>query len=166
MLIRNTQTTWHKALSTPPTNIYSFVICYLNNTLANNISLSKWGLKKLAKRDICDGNQTSGHVVGVCKTALDKKRCNWRYDSILTLLSNFIKTVKNIKIHCDIEGYMNSSVITGAENRLDMIVTQSESTIFVLELNAGFKTNLDFNTKRKANKYKKMLKSLENNLQK
>ena len=104
--------------------------------------------------------------MGGCETALDKKRYNWRYDLILALLSNFIKTVKNIKIHCGIEGYMNSSVLTAAENRLDMIVTQSESTIFVLELNAGFKTNLDFNTKRKANKYKKMLKSLENNLQK
>ena len=40
--IRNTQlhdkkhtTTWHKALSTLPTNIYSFVVCYLNITLAN-----------------------------------------------------------------------------------------------------------------------------------
>ena len=68
-------TTWHKALSTLPTNIYSFVICYLNNTLANNTNLSKWGLKNL-KCDICDGNQTLGHVVGGCKTALDEKRYN------------------------------------------------------------------------------------------
>ena len=37
-------TTWHKALSTLPTSIYSFVIRYLNNTLANNTNLSKWGL--------------------------------------------------------------------------------------------------------------------------
>ena len=27
-------TRWHKALSTPPTNIYSFVIRYLNNTFS------------------------------------------------------------------------------------------------------------------------------------
>ena len=32
-------TTWYKALSTLPTNIYSFVIRYLNNTLANNTNL-------------------------------------------------------------------------------------------------------------------------------
>ena len=68
-------TTWHKALSTLPTNIYSFVIRYLNNTLANN-TMGKWGLKNFAKCDICDGNQTLGHVVGGCKTALEEKRYN------------------------------------------------------------------------------------------
>ena len=59
-----------------------------------------------------------------------------------------------MKIHCGIEGYMNT-VITREENRPDMIVTQSESTIFVLDLTVGFETNLDLTTKRKANKYKK-----------
>ena len=111
-------TTWDKALSTLPTNIYLFVIRYLNNTLAKNTNLSKWGLKNFAKCDICDGNQTSGHVVGGCKTKLDVKRYN---DSILAVLSNFIKTAKNIKIHSDIEGYMNPSIITAAKNRPDMI---------------------------------------------
>ena len=42
-------TTWHKALSTLPKNIYSFVIRYLNNTLANNTNLSQWGLKNSGK---------------------------------------------------------------------------------------------------------------------
>ena len=49
---------------------------------------------------------------------------------------------------------MNPSVITEEENRPDVIVTQNESTIFVLELTVGFETNIDPNTKRKANKYK------------
>ena len=65
-------TTWHRAFSTLPTNIYSFAICYLNNTLANNMNLSKQGLKNFAKCDICDGNQTLGHVVRGRKTALAK----------------------------------------------------------------------------------------------
>ena len=60
-----------------------------------------------------------------------------------------------MKIHCGIERYMNTAVITREENRPDMIVTQSESTIFVLDLTVGFETNLDLTTKRKANKYKK-----------
>ena len=158
-------TAWHKALSTLPTNIYSFVIRYLNNTLANNI-MGKWGLKNFAKCDICDGNQTLGHVVGGCKTAIEEKWYNWRHDSILAVLLNFIKTSKNIKIHCRIEGYMNPSVIIGEENRCDMIVTQNELTIFVLELTVGFTIKVDLNTKQKANKYREMLKSLENKFEK
>ena len=157
-------TTWHKALSRLPRNIYWFVIRYLNNTLANNTNLSKWGLKNFTKRDICDEIQTLGYIVEGCKTALDKKRHNWRHDS--TVLSNFIKTAKNMKIHCDIEGYINPSVITGAENCPDLILIQNKSTIFVIELTVGFETNIDLNTKRKANKYKKMLMSLENKFEK
>ena len=61
---------------------------------------------------------------------------------------------------------MNPAVITGEENRPDMNVTQTESTIFVLELTVGFETNIGLNTKRKANKYKEMLKSLENKFEK
>ena len=60
--------------------------------------------------------------MGACKTALDEKRYNWRHDSILAVLSKFIKIGKNTEIHCDIEGYINPSVITGAENRPDMTV--------------------------------------------
>ena len=55
--------------------------------------------------------------MGRYKTALDDKRYNWRHGSILELLSNFFKTTKNIKMHSDIEGYMNQSAITEAEDR-------------------------------------------------
>ena len=55
------------------------------------------GLKNFVKYDTCDGNQTLGHVVGGCKTALDEKRYNWRYDSILAVLLNFIKRDKKTK---------------------------------------------------------------------
>ena len=61
---------------------------------------------------------------------------------------------------------MNPPVITGADNCPDMTVTQNESTIFVLELTVGFETKIDFNTNRKANKYKEILKPLENNFEK
>ena len=61
---------------------------------------------------------------------------------------------------------MNLSVITGAKNHPDMIVTQNESAIFVLELTVGLETNIDLNTKQNVNKYKEMLKSLENKFEK
>ena len=61
---------------------------------------------------------------------------------------------------------MNSSVIIGEENHCDMIVTQNELTIFVLGLTVGFTINIDLNTKQKANKYRDMLKSLENKFEK
>ena len=141
---------------------FVIVICYL----ANNTNLTKWGPKSFAKYGICDGNQTLGHVVGRCKTALDEKQYIWKHDSIQAVFSNFIKSAKTIKMHCETESYMNQSVITGAENRPDMIVTQNESTILVLELTVWFETKIDLNTKRKTNKYKEILKFLENKFEK
>ena len=61
---------------------------------------------------------------------------------------------------------MNPSVITGEEDRPDMIVNQNELTIFVLELTFRFETNIDINTKWKAIKYREMLKSFENKFEK
>ena len=72
--------TWHKALSTLPTNIYSFSFRYFNNTLANHTNLSKWGFKNFDKCDICDENKILGNVAGGGKTAPDEKRYNWRHD--------------------------------------------------------------------------------------
>ena len=154
-------TTWHKALSTLPKNIYSFVIRYLNNTLANNTNLSQWGLKNSGKCDICDSIQTLGHVVGGCITSLNEKRYNGRHDSILSVISNFVNSTRNIDFYCDMEGYINPSVITRTENRPDMIVILNEFTIFVLELTVGFETNIEINIKRKWVKYDEMLKHLD-----
>ena len=46
---------------------------------------------------------------------------------------------------------MNLSIITGGENCPDMIVTQSDSTIFALKSSPGFENNIDLKTKWKAN---------------
>ena len=61
---------------------------------------------------------------------------------------------------------MNPSVITGEEDRPDMIVNQNELTIFVLELTFSFEINIDINTKWKAIKYREMLMCFENKFEK
>ena len=80
--------------------------------------------------------------MGGCITSLNEKRYNWRHDSILSVISNFVNSARNIDFYCDIEGYINPSVITGTESRPDMIVILNESTVFVLELTVGFETNV------------------------
>ena len=106
--------------------------------------------------------------MGGCKIALTIQcnwRYNWRHDSILPVPSDFIKTAKNIKIHCDIEGYMNPSVTHHRSRKSSWHNCNSE---WVNDLCSwvGFETNIDLNTKRKANKYKEMLKSLQNKFEK
>ena len=63
---------------------------------------------------IGDQQQTRGHGIGGCETALLESRYNWRYDSVLL---NIYKTIKSegLQAIVDVAGYSNPSVITGNE---------------------------------------------------
>ena len=74
---------WTNVLDKLPRNLYSFVVRYLGNTLANATNTLKWGISNDSRCPLCGDAQTLGHVVGGCKVSLDEKRYNWRHDSIL-----------------------------------------------------------------------------------
>ena len=64
--------------------------------------------------------------------------------------------------YADIEGFYKSSVITGPDDRPNMLViNNSNDTISVIELTVGFETNLTKNCKRKAARYKDLCTSLK-----
>ena len=55
-----------------------------------------------------------------------------------------------LKIYADIEGFDNPSVITGTDDRPDMVVlNNTKDKICVAELTVGFETNIAKNCKRK-----------------
>ena len=71
----------------------------------------------------CLKTQTLQHVVSACSVHLDEGRYTWRHNSILTILAHYLSSVKkDYSIFADIEGFDNPSVITGMEDRPDIIV--------------------------------------------
>ena len=54
---------WSKVIAQLPKNIYNFCIRYVNNTLANNTNLHKWGKAPSPLCSACNKPQTLGHVV-------------------------------------------------------------------------------------------------------
>ena len=109
---------WSNIISHLPRNIFSFTICYLNNTLANGTNAIKWGINNCSTCTFCDQQQNLGHVIVECKTALLESRYNWCHGSILL---NIYKTIKSqvLQAFVDIEGYPNPSIITGDEQQTD-----------------------------------------------
>ncbi|CAB3992199.1 Hypothetical predicted protein, partial [Paramuricea clavata] len=79
-------------------------------------------------------------------------RFTWRHNSILKTLARYLSSIKNNSlIYADIDGFDNPSVITGLEDRHDMLVlSNTKDTICVIELTVGFETNITKNCKRKA----------------
>ena len=156
---------WSSVLQGLPKNIYSFVLRYLNNSLANATNQLKWGVSNNAVCLFCHENQTLGHVIGGCKVALHEKRYNWRHDSILLNIAKVLSPLPNTSVYCDInDEYQNPSVISGENYRPDIIVKQSNS-ITIIELTVGFETNIEKNLQRKMQKYQTLIKNLSANYQ-
>ena len=151
---------WSNVISHLPRNIFNFTIRYLNNTLANGTNAIKWGITNSSTCIFCDQQQTLGHVIGGCETALLESRYNWRHDSVLL---NIYKTIKSqgLQAFVDIEGYPNPSVITEDEQRPDFAIVKDDN-LLLLELTVGFETNIKKNFDRKAKRYQQLLAKLSN----
>ena len=139
---------WSKSVSKLPKNIYNFSISYVNNSLANAPNMHKWGKTTSSLCLHCNKNQTLGHVVAGCETSLREKRYNYRHDSVLLNLGRIFESVKSIDIYIDIPGYKCPTMITGENQRPDLIVISSNK-LYLLELTAGYETNIDLKSKRK-----------------
>ena len=87
----------------------------------------------------CDQQQTLGHAIGGCETALLESRYNWRHDSVLL---NIYKTIKLQVLQAFVDiGYPNPSIITGNEQRPDFAIVKSDN-LLLLGLTISFETKL------------------------
>ena len=105
---------------------------------------------------------------------LEQGRFTWRRNSILKTLTyqvsiSSIKNQeklssikKNYLIYADIEGFDNPLVITGPNDRLDMVVlNNTKDKICVVGLTVGVETNIAKNCKRNEIRYKDLCSSLK-----
>ena len=92
--------------------MFHFTIRYFNNTLANGKNVIKLGIINSPTCIFCDQQETFGHFIGGCETALLESRYNWRHYSILLNIYKTIKS-KGLKTFVEMEGYRNPSIITG-----------------------------------------------------
>ena len=139
---------WSKSISKFQKNISNFSIRYVNNSLANASNTHKWGKTTSFLCLHCNKNQTLGHVVAGCETSLREKRYTYRHDSVPFNLGRIFESVKSIDIYIDIPGYKCPTMITGENQRPDLIVISSNK-LYLLELTAGYETNIDLKSKRK-----------------
>ena len=156
---------WSKVITQLPKNIYNFCIRYVNNTLANNTNLHKWGKAPSPLCSACNKPQTLGHVVAGCSVHLNEKRYSYRHHSVLL---NIVKSIKNSevrRIYADLEGYISPSIISGEEKRPDIIIVERDN-VYIFELTISFETNISTNSERKMNNYSQLLEDLKSRYKK
>ena len=100
---------------------------------------SNGGITNSFSYAFCDQQQTLGHAIGGCETALLESRYNWRHDSVLL---NIYKTIKLQVLQAFVDiGYPNPSIITGNEQRPDFAIVKSDN-LLLLGLTVSFETKL------------------------
>ena len=156
---------WSKVITQLPKNIYNFCIRYVNNTLANNTNLHKWGKAPSPLCSACNKPQTYGHVVAGCLVHLNEKRYNHRHYSVLLNIVKSIKSSEVRRIYADLEGYISPSIISGEDKRPDIIIVERDK-VYIVELTIGFETNISTNFERKMNNYSQLLEDLKSRYKK
>jgi hypothetical protein len=153
-------TLWSVAQSKLPKNIFNFTIRYINNTLPTRKNLAKWSLASSPECSFCLCPETLLHVVAGCQSYLE--RFTWRHNSILNFIAKTFQTIK-CELYADLPGFKCPSIITGDAYRPDLLLITPDRCLYVVELTVGFETNLHNNVERKKNKYKHLIKDLEQN---
>ncbi|GFN94968.1 reverse transcriptase [Plakobranchus ocellatus] len=76
----------------------SFLIRSVYDLLPSNANLVRWGKKDDPKYPLCQGRQTTEHVLSSCKVALSQGRYAWKHNRVLQELASVISTAKG-EIH-------------------------------------------------------------------
>ena len=85
--------TWNDIWYMAPLRI-SFLIRSVYDLLPSNANLVRWGKKKDPTCPLCNGRQTTEHVLSSCKVALSQRRYTWRHNRVLQELAVVISMAK------------------------------------------------------------------------
>ena len=92
--------TWNDIWHMAPLRI-SFLIRAVYDLLPTNANLVRWGKKDDATCPLCQGRQTTEHVLSSCKVALSQGRYTWRHNRVLKELTSAI---------CSAEGQLDPPI--------------------------------------------------------
>ena len=124
----------------------------MNNTLATRKNLSKWAISQSSACSFCLKTETLQHVVSICTTYLEEGRYTWRSNSVLLYLAKTLTSLSKCSLYADLPSFLSPSIITG-DSLKPYLVMVTDTSLYILELTVGFKSNLQINSDRKKTKY-------------
>ncbi|GFO20742.1 reverse transcriptase [Plakobranchus ocellatus] len=85
--------TWNDIWHMAPLRI-SFLIRSVHDLLPSNANLVRWGKRDDPTCPLCQGRQTTEHVLSSCKVALSQRRYTWRHNRVLQELASVISAAE------------------------------------------------------------------------
>ena len=85
-----------------------------------------------------------------CKSYLEDGRHTWRHNSVLLHIFGTQCLLQDSSLYADLPSFPSPSLVTGDALRPDLVLVLNNITLYLLELNVGFESNIKINSDRKA----------------
>ena len=110
----------------------SFLIRSVNDLLPSNTNLIRWVKKEDPTSTLCNGRQTTKHVLSSCKVALSQGRYTWSHNRVRQELAVVISMAKGQSFHPE-AGAVIFTTEEGAKSCHGMAVTSTNQKKCVLD---------------------------------
>ena len=132
---------WSSAQSKVSKNIFNFTVRYPNNTLADQADRRRRKLSPSPDCSFCLLPESLLHIVAGCKSYLEDGRYTWRHNSALHFIASSLQCAKRSTLYADFPGFASPCP--------NMLLSVGADTLYIIEITAGFETNIDLNAGRK-----------------
>ena len=126
-----------------------FILNSTLDTLPTKANLLQWKKTTSDKCCLCNGRQTTVHVLSACPVILNQGRLTWRHDGIVNYIAGCVDTAK-YKVYADVSGHQTPGggtipadvLVTG--DRPDIVIYDNKKmTLNVFELTVPYEHNVD-----------------------
>ena len=126
-----------------------FILNSTLDTLPTKANLLQWKKTTSDKCCLCNGRQTTVHVLSACPVILNQGRLTWRHDGIVNYIASCVDTDK-FQVYADVPGHQTPA---GGTIPADVLVTpdrpdiviydKKKKTMHVFELTVPYEHNLE-----------------------
>ena len=150
--------TWKAFAFNLKKGVLKFVLNSTLDTLPTKANLLQWKKTVSDKCVLCNGRQSSVHVLSSCPVSLNQQRFTWRHDGIAVDTQQF-------KMYADIPGFQNNAGGTippeflVTTSRPDLVIIDSKKKTFnTFELTVPYEHNEKIRHTDKMNKFASICK--------
>ena len=154
--------TWKAFAFNLKKGVLKFVLNSTLDTLPTKANLLQWKKTVSDKCGLCNGRQTSVHVLSACPVSLNQKRFTWRHDGIVSYIASCVDTQK-YTFYADIPGLQTNAggtippEILVTTIRPDLVIIDRRKKIFsAFELTVPYEHNESIRHTEKQNRYASM----------
>ena len=160
--------TWKSFAFNLKKGVLKFILNATIDTLPTKANLLQWKKSTSDKCVLCNGRQTTVHVLSACPVALNQGRFTWRHDGIVNYIAQSVDTSK-FSIYADVPKYntpaggtIPPSLTVTSEKPDIVIVDEKKKAVAIFELTVPFEHNIESRNTSKNDKYEHLKEEIRN----